>query len=470
MVNVQPTASRRIRTGIALSLTEVCAADVRLVGNRGSMWRAAIEPPDSNGGGWPSLAIALRELADTLGATGGRLVVALMPPLTEVRRLDLPPLKPEELQQLLSRNAGRYFLTAREPQFIGTTSIRRASRNGPAPIVGASASARLVNAIYAAARDAGWDVEGVVPAEVGWRAAATALWPSFARGVSHVLVHHIERTDLLQLENGNLAGVRRFRAGAIDADLIASALQDSRSNGAPPRVGSLGTVEPRQALANSLSRGRAAISSPPADWNGPSADPMFVAATFVTPDEGLTLRTHDAVEVRAARGRRITWSIIGATVVLLIIAAGLELWGVRRELNVVNAERATIRPRLQTTMAGRTNYETSTRKLAVLFAAHRQAPYLSGVIASITDALPDDAYLLSLRARHDTLVLDGLAKHAAAAFDALEAIPDLANVRSIAGVQRQLQDDGTALEHFTVQARMLLPVPPSASPFRGRKP
>jgi hypothetical protein len=197
---------------------------------------------------------------------------------------------------------------------------------------------------------------------------------------------------------------------------------------------------------------------------------MFIAATFVTADDGLTLRTQDAVALRAERGKRITWSILVATAALLMAASGLELWGVKRELSAVNAERARIRPQLQMTVAGRTTFETSNRKLAALFAAHRQSPYLSGVIASVTDALPEDAYLLSFRARRDTLVMDGLAKHAAAAFDALEAIPELANVQSIAGVQRQLQDDGTALEHFTVQARMLLPAPPSASPFRGRKP
>ena len=80
--------------------------------------------------------------------------------------------------------------------------------------------------------------------------AATALWPAFGRGVSHVLVHHADRTDFLKLENGSLANVRRFRAGAIDADLIAGALQDSRANGTPPRVGSLGNSEPRTALAS----------------------------------------------------------------------------------------------------------------------------------------------------------------------------------------------------------------------------
>ena len=92
----------------------------------------------------------------------------------------------------------------------------------------------------------------------------------------------------------------------------------------------------------------------------------------------------------------------------------------------------------------------------------------SGVIASVTDALPEGAYLLSFRARRDTLILDGLAKSSGEAFAALESIPGLVNVKSVGGVQRQLQDDGTALEHFTVQGRMLLPVPPSASPFAGR--
>jgi len=93
---------------------------------------------------------------------------------------------------------------------------------------------------------------------------------------------------------------------------------------------------------------------------------------------------------------------------------------------------------------------------------------LRSVIAAITDALPADAYLLSFRARRDTLILDGLAKNSTEAFNALAEVPGLANVKSVGGVQRQLQDDGTALEHFSVQARMLLPVPPSASPFTGR--
>jgi hypothetical protein len=458
---------KRVRTGVALSLTELVAADVRLPG--GDAWRVPLDPPDSNGGGWPSLASGLRQLAEKLGVLDGRIVVALMPPLTEVRRLDLPPLKREQVLQLLARNANRYFVGAREAQVVGTSIPKRTPRAGPVPVLGAAASARLVRTIVSAAHDAGWTVDGVVPAEVGWSAAAAAIWPSLSRGVSHVLVHHDDRTDLLRMENGALAGVRRFRVGSLDAQLIADALSDARSNGTAPRVGSLGSAAPRQELIRALPRESAIVNSPSTEWSASAADPMVAAATFVRADDALTLLTEDAAEVRARAGRRLTATIFAASLLLLVGAALIELWGVKRELSSVQAERERLRPQLQSTLAGRSTFETSNRKLTALFEAQRETPYLSGVIASVTDALPEGAYLLSFRARRDTLILDGLAKNSGQAFSALEAIPGLANVKSVGGVQRQLQDDGTALEHFTVQARMLLPVPPSASPFAGRR-
>jgi hypothetical protein len=459
---------KRIRTGVALSLTELVASDVRLPG--GAAWRVPLEAPEPGVAGWPSLASAFRQLSDTLGASAGQLTVALMPPLTEVRRLDLPPLKREQVLQLLSRNASRYFVTAREAQVVGTSIPKRASRSGPVPVLGAAASARLVNAIAAAARDAGWNLEGVVPAEVGWSAAAGIIWPSLAKGTAHVLVHHDDRTDLLRVENGALAGVRRFRSGSLDAQLIAEAISGTRANGTAPRVGTFGVAAPRQELIRALPHDSAVVSTPPADWASASADPMIAAATFATPDDGLTLRTEDVAELRARAGRRLTASLVAATVALLVGAALIELWGIKRELAAVQAERAKLKPQLQSTLSGRSTFEASNRKLAALYAAHREAPYLSGVIASVTDALPEGSHLLSFRARRDTLVLDGLAKSSGEAFAAIEAIPELANVKSVGGVQRQLQDDGTALEHFTIQGRMMLPVPPAASPFAGRRP
>jgi hypothetical protein len=442
-------------------------ADVRLPG--GAPLRIPLDLPEQGAAAWPSLSAALRQVGETLGTTEGRLVVALMPPLTEVRRLDLPPLKREQVLQLLARNANRYFVGAREPQVVGTSIPKRASRSGPVPVLGAAASARLVNAISVAARDAGWTLDGIVPAEVGWSSAASAIWPALGKGTSHVLVHHADRTDLLRMENGALAGVRRFRVGSLDAQLIADAIRESRTNGTAPRVGAFGIAAPRQELVNALPPDAAAIDTAAGEWATAAGDPMVAAATFVTPDDALTLLTEGVAEVRARAGRRLTASIIAAAVLFAVLTAIVELWGVKRELAAIQQERDRIRPQLQSLLAGRSTFDASNRKLSALFAAHREAPYLSGVIASVTDALPEGAYLLSFRARRDTLILDGLAKSSGEAFAAIESIPELSNVKSVGGVQRQLQDDGTAMEHFTVQARMLLPAPPSTSPFAGRR-
>src|SRR5262245_20611406 len=109
------TRGKKIRTGVAISATEICAADLRLKsGARG--WRMPLDPPSDNGGGWPSLTSALSELERAIGAGEGALAVALMPGLTEVRRLELPPMSDEDVERLLSRNAAKYFVNARAPQ------------------------------------------------------------------------------------------------------------------------------------------------------------------------------------------------------------------------------------------------------------------------------------------------------------------------------------------------------------------
>jgi hypothetical protein len=121
----EPGSRKKIRTGVAISAGEICAADIRLRGSSEPSWRAALEPPPSDAAGWPSLASALAELARTLGVTEGTLAISLMPPLTEVRRLELPPLTDDELQRLLARNASRYFVNARGTQIVGASAATR---------------------------------------------------------------------------------------------------------------------------------------------------------------------------------------------------------------------------------------------------------------------------------------------------------------------------------------------------------
>ena len=127
------TRGKQLTLGVALSATELCVVQRGSSGARVNAWRMPLQPLNGDGTGWPALTSALNELSRSLGVTGGRLEVALMPPLTEIRRLELPPMGESELRMLLSRNAARYFVGARARSWSAHRSHRAAPlRRSPA--------------------------------------------------------------------------------------------------------------------------------------------------------------------------------------------------------------------------------------------------------------------------------------------------------------------------------------------------
>jgi len=441
---------KRIRTGIAISATELCAADIRLKGASRGGWCAALEPPNGEPG-WPSLANALGELARTLGVNDGVLAVSLMPPLTEVRRLDLPPLRDDERQRLLTRNAPRYFVNARGPQVIGASSIGRRRRGVGAPVIAAAASTRLVAAIHIAAQQSGWTIETVAPAESAWCAAACALWPMFSHHQAHVIIAHDDRTDLLELENGRLVGVRRFRGGGADAAMIADNL------GPTARVGVAGAPELRRELAAALDRFGVRAITPVGDAVALSESGDLLAAHFAGGEGGPVLRSEDAAAVERARATKVAWRLAGAAAALVLLSSALELWSVKHQLRGVRDERAALRGQIAATLVGRTTLDATYRQLAALNGVERTSPRWSSVITTLSQAVPDDAYLTALRIRQDSVIVDGLGEHAARVFDALARTRGLTDVRAAAPVRRESQEDGPALEHFTIAGRVERP-------------
>ncbi len=452
-------SSKRIRTGIAIGPAELIAVDVRL--RIEGAFRAPLELPPLDGGAWPSLAAALRALAETLGVTNGTLAVSLLPPLSEVRRLDLPPLGDEDLHRLLSRNAAKYFVGAKSQQLIGTSRTVRGARGATGGVVAAAASARLVAAIHVAAQQSGWTIETIAPAEAAWAAAGTSLWPSFARKASCVLVAHAGHTDLLQLDDGRLAGVRRLGPGAFDADTIIDAV------GPNARLGIEGGTPQRRVLSAALAARGVSVTAPVGEWSSSTETTDVLAAHFAGSGSGPVLRGEENLALDRAQVRRATWTLGAAAAVILVLAATVQLWGVRHQLSVVRAERAKLRPQIASTLVGRTTVDAAYRSLASLTAAERQSAQWSSLIAKLSESIPDDAYLTAIRARQDSLIVDGLAAHAARVFDALEKTAGLANVQSASPVRRELQQDGAALEHFTIAARVVgtnghvLPTPAS---------
>jgi hypothetical protein len=453
-----PTGAKtRVRTGVAISPTSLVAADLRLRTADGA-WRTALEPWAADATSWPSLARALAELAAALRVSDGMLAVSLLSPLIEVRRLDLPPLRPGELQQLLARNAGRYFVNARGPQAVGAAPTVRRGRGAPVPVVAAAASARLVAAIHAAASESGWTIESITPAEGAWAGAALETWPMLARQSAYAVIASADRTDVLQLENGRLVAVRRFRAGAADGEMIADTM------GSTARVGIAGETGPRKELAAALSLRGVSVMTPAGGSGNEGEGPESLAARYAGAEIGPVLRSDDRVAGDRMRARSAAWWMIAASAVLLAAAGGVQYWGVRRQLRMVLAERARLRPELNTTLLGRTTVDAAYAQLAALDTIDRTAPRWSATIATLSQTIPDEAHLAAIRTRGDSLIIDGLADHAARVFDALSKTRGLADVKSAASVRRAAEEGGGAKEHFTIAARVEQPAARKATP------
>jgi hypothetical protein len=435
--------------GIALSVTDLYVGDRRI---------PLQGEPDAHGQ-WPDLSRALR---DALPSGIRQLAVALLPPLVEVRNIALPPMDATAAIQVLSRNAPRYFVGARGPQVVGVRS--RSDSDSGVTVLAAAAPLRLISALEHAAADAGATISSIMPAESAWTAAALATWPTLARRRSHLIVVQHDRTTLIAITDRAAVSVRHFRPAADDADRINADLM--REAGAPGAVAILG-ASPLHPLAQATaSRGIGLLGS--ADTNLRTMPVEAVAATFAAVAAGPRLRSDAA---RAAQHRRIgraVAAIFAAAALLLVFGAASMLWGVRRELRRVAEERAALRPQLNATLVGRSSLEDAYRRLAAIASAQRHAPHWASVLGQLSAALPDDAYFTAFRTRGDTVTVDGLAVHAAEAFEALNASPWLMNVRAPGPVRRQAPDGGDPLERFTLAAQLRRagadnPGPPVAS-------
>jgi hypothetical protein len=461
------SGGKQITVGAALSATELCVVRRAGSGAAAGVWRLPLQPLNGDGGGWPALTAALRELSRVLGVSSGRLEVALMPPLTEIRRLDLPPMGESELRMLLSRNAARYFVGARAAQLVGTSMAPQRSSGPSGGVMAAAAPQRLVLAMHAAAREAGWTIDSVSPAEGAWCAAASALWPATARHASALLVCAEDRTELLQLDQGRLSGVRRFRGGAADAALVADAItasDDSPNGRGTARVAAVGVSAQRNDLTRALAAAGLAVTHAPAEWAERANHADAIAAEFAGPNAAPLLRSDATLASRREQIRRMVTRMTAAAAVLLLLSGLLALWGAKRQLRAVQADRAAIKPLLSATLVGRTSVETAFRQLAALAAAQRGAPRWSGVIGELGVRLDSHAYLTSLRARDDSVVVEGIAVSAARAFDSMVLTPGLTNVRAAAPVRRESPQGGPAQERFSIAAEVARPGAPPAKP------
>ncbi|MDH3569422.1 MAG: PilN domain-containing protein, partial [Gemmatimonadota bacterium] len=144
--------------------------------------------------------------------------------------------------------------------------------------------------------------------------------------------------------------------------------------------------------------------------------------------------------------------LAAAAVVMLGVSAGLRLWDLRRELEVVAASRQVLALRVSEIPELRRSLHTVNTLVDGIAQIEEGVVHWTPVVAALAEALPDSAYLVSMTADGLELRLVGVATVASVIVPALEASPLLRGVsltaaRRAAGSQGGEQFDvGLALE------------------------
>jgi hypothetical protein len=137
--------------------------------------------------------------------------------------------------------------------------------------------------------------------------------------------------------------------------------------------------------------------------------------------------------------------------------AGVELWGVQRELDAVRTRRAEIHDAVVPLLAARdslSRLEEWAGKVAVL---DDQSPRWSRALFDIALLLPEDAHLTILQTSGDTLRAEVVGLRAGEALQALRPAASLTGIRMQGVVERDLEEGTTSTERFRFSARLVAP-------------
>ena len=155
---------------------------------------------------------------------------------------------------------------------------------------------------------------------------------------------------------------------------------------------------------------------------------------------------------RVTRRRAVIRFTVAAAII--IVAAGLELFGVEQQRARVAFERRRISAEVAQSIATRESIAVLTDRLAALRSSDAKSPRWAELIAALADDLPSDAYLVALTAEGDSLHLEGAATRAAPVFDAMNAMSSVRNVRPEGPLRQELGGAASA-EHFLLSASVV---------------
>lgn len=453
----RPWPKRTGRVGVALGFDRIYAVRLSWSGKiSGPVWSRALEPFVAGETHWPSLAAALVELRGALGVDEARIDVALLPPLVEARRLELPRVSTSQLRRLLARDAERLFLGVCEPQVVGAMALAR--RGSPAPMLAAVASAALADAVCAAADVAGWRLDGIVPAHAAWPAALTRLLPRRMRsGDLGLIVACDDGFHILRIQGGVLSALRRAPTWLAESSELGAALRE--------RLGTAGKddMEARTLhvavigsppLCGRFLEAVQEIGAKPVQLPVENASAEALAAAFAGAARG-PLLAPDAWHANAGRrSRQFIIRRLAAAAMVCVGAIAVELWGVERELETVRAERRRLGPAVARALERREALEQAALEIETLHQLVAAQRRWSEELVALAEALPGDAYLRAITAEADSVTVHVVAPDGASVFKALATPAAVADARLLAPIRRVERQGGPPVQEVALRLRL----------------
>lgn len=427
--------------GIALGAHEITA--VAQAGGTRHVATVPHTPPQAAEDRVAALQSAFEALGNRLAVqlgkpvSGAHVSIALLPPLSDARLVPLPPLRPREAEAVLRRDAARHFL--------GGSGLRVVAAEPPSavgkPAFAAAASAALVETVFSATVAAGWKPVAIVPGGAAWRAIATGR-----SGTRVILAVEEDAVHALRFESATLVGTRRAPVELVD-EVVAAA-------GDPP--GSVSVFAPRETrepLVRALSAAGWTVAEDTAEYSSAGE-----AAAANAAKAKLELVPPMLAVQRRERSRGMAVRIAAAAAILAAAAAGVQFWGLSRELNTLTERRAAIRNAVAPLLTARDSVGELNQRILRIRNLDDGTARLTRALFDLSMLLPMDTHLTSLQANGDTLIIEASGARAGAAIQALRSSGSLAEVHLLGTVDRELEDGSTSIERFRLMARLVAPV------------
>lgn len=280
--------------------------------------------------------------------------------------------------------------------FVGMTEpVVIGTTASPAGVFAAAVSSELLAQVESAIMSVGWALGTVIPAPFAWSAG-------LADGQVAVVLE--QGVEVLQVRRHRLVERRRHRVAPAGVPLL--------------------------------------------------QEPVAAAARHASVPWAPELVSNKRRGVRTQVTKRVMIGFFAATAALLLLAAGLDYWGLSRRLVSIEAHRAALAPAVSRAIATNDSLATLVGGLGTLQGLTQSNRRWSAFLADLADFLPRDAHLVGLRVSGDSATLEGIAGRSAGVFDALEEMPSITGLRAAAPIQRDVQADGSVREHFAFDATL----------------